>query len=195
MHRETAGDQQKRPLTLGYPKRYSISMKSSKMGFALAISLGVCFWGCPSPQKAALPAPASSSDTSPPPGGTRSASENSPLLKAVLSGNLAAARLELEKGAAPNSRHNSGRTALMMASLRGQVPMMNLLIQKGAKVDETDSEGMTALMWAAFGGSRDALSFLLQKEANKALRSKNGETAADWGRDHPEIVLLLKAGG
>ena len=66
------------------------------------------------------------------------------LMAAALSGNLALARLLLDRGADPNTRATlSGQTALMWAASQQHHEIVRLLIERGADVRARSAGGFT----------------------------------------------------
>ncbi|HEY2407083.1 MAG TPA: sigma-70 family RNA polymerase sigma factor [Polyangiaceae bacterium] len=78
-----------------------------------------------------------------------------PLHVAVLHGQLAVARLLLERGALVDSRTRDGQTALHLAAGAGQVALVELLLERGADAATVDAQhGSTPLGWAEFHHAR-----------------------------------------
>ena len=111
----------------------------------------------PAPQLAASPAP-----RRPPP----SLTPDQRLLAAATSGQDAAARNALERGAAVNTADDAGRTALMLAARRGDAALVQILLDAGADRARTDRSGLTAADHARDSG-HDALARRLQAAGGK----------------------------
>src|SRR5207244_8882801 len=70
-----------------------------------------------------------------------------PLMAAVLYGDVAAMRTLIDGGADPNVANDAGATALMWAA--NDVEKTRWLLDRGAKVDAKSDDGRTALLIAA----------------------------------------------
>lgn len=79
----------------------------------------------------------------------RSNDGETPLHRAVRSGNCALAELLISRGAALDSADNEGNTPLLLAARLGARDITVLLIRSGADVDAKNSLGFTALHYAA----------------------------------------------
>lgn len=125
---------------------------------------------------------------------------STPLLVAAEAGQVEAARLLLDEGAAVDARNRWETTALHVACLRGHEGLVALLLARGADTRlSRDGYGLSGLMCAAWTGSVGAVrQLLLHGEARVDERSSNGRTAI-WlaaTRGHSEAVwtLLLEGG-
>ena len=127
-----------------------------------------------------------------------------PLVAAVRSGSLRAARLALQSGAAVDVRDTEGHTALIVAAEHGYTTLLRCLLDAKANVLLADRGGWTALMWASRNGHADAVSELC-RQANDAddddsLSSPigGGDTGGDTA-DRPtlaqEMVEAINADG
>lgn len=90
----------------------------------------------------------------------RDADGCTPLLWAVLSGNMEVASLLIEKGADINSSNNDGETALHWASTTGNTEIAEMLISKGAEVNCKDTFGITPLRSASLNQDKDMIKIL-----------------------------------
>ena len=131
----------------------------------------------------------------------RPASEQ-PLVKAIVAGQLDAAKDLLAHGADVNARNPDGTTALMAAAegnayLTNNATAVQTLLDKGANVDLQDSRGRTALFRAVSDGKDDAVKLLLAHKANPDQKEVGGTTplleALTYGRT-VAIDLLLASG-
>lgn len=86
-------------------------------------------------------------------GGLRGPAGSTPLMYAVMYGDLAMVRKLLDGGADPNLRNDAGATALMWAV--NDVEKARLLLERGANVNAKSDDGRTPLLIAAglFGGT------------------------------------------
>ena len=93
-----------------------------------------------------------------------------PLMQAVLYGDLDAVRLLLANGADPNIRNEAGATALMWAV--GDSEKLRLLLEHGADVNARSNDGRTPLLIAAGQfGSNAAVKLLLDRGASLSTKS------------------------
>ena len=119
------------------------------------------------------------------------------LTDACESGNIAAARMLLDKGVDVNWKDKSGYTALSWASGYGHVQIVKLLLDRGAKINIQDNSGFTALMDASDYGRIDCARLLLERGADMFIKDNDGKTAKDyakdWAKDNgiDDIVRLL----
>jgi ankyrin repeat protein len=98
------------------------------------------------------------------PGGT------TPLMQAVLYGDVDSVRLLLEQGADPNIRNDAGATALMWAV--DDPEKTRLLIEHGADVNARSDDARTPLLNAAgMFGNTDVIKLLLDRGADLSAKS------------------------
>lgn len=105
-----------------------------------------------------------------------------PLMFAVLTGNIPIVRALLKHNADPNQSDLRGVTATMLAC-KETVPLnclQELLKNKKVDLNAQNIMGTTALMWAASFGDLEKVSNLLKHDANKTLVDHEGHSAADW---------------
>jgi len=89
---------------------------------------------------------------------------NDQLWEAARTGDAAAARELIAKGADVNARFRYGQTAIFKAAERGHTEVVKLLLEKGADVNVRDTfYGATALTWAADKGHIEVVRALLDK--------------------------------
>ena len=92
-----------------------------------------------------------------------------PLIRAVVSGDVEIVRLLLRKdGLDPNLASESGATALIEAALRGYDEIVRLLLTAGARVGAADNDGFTPLNGAAQQGHVSVVQMLLDAGASIA---------------------------
>ncbi|HEX4949648.1 MAG TPA: ankyrin repeat domain-containing protein, partial [Blastocatellia bacterium] len=91
------------------------------------------------------------------------------LTGAAMSGDLAVARLLLEKGASPNSPDELGYTSLMHAVLTesSSLELVKLLLEKGADAKAKAKDGLTALTFAKRKGWTEAIALLTKAGATE----------------------------
>ncbi|HSB10727.1 MAG TPA: ankyrin repeat domain-containing protein [Blastocatellia bacterium] len=119
---------------------------------------------------------------------------NTPLLRAVNSGDNFEVRRLVDAGADINAATNSGVTPLMNAGGMGNKEAVELLIAKGANVNHRTPGNYTPLMQAALTGQIEIVKVLLDAGADPAVKDTGGRTAADYAEEHKhnDIVQLLK---
>jgi uncharacterized protein len=122
-----------------------------------------------------------------------------PLHFAAFAGNVAVAKLLLDRGADINRRANTKfrNTPLQVALLTGQEPMAELLVSRGADVRIEQAEGFTALHEAVQIGSEKVVKLLLDAGADPSARSADGRTPLGIARDggYTAIARLLESRG
>jgi ankyrin repeat protein len=121
---------------------------------------------------------------------------------AVQAGQLASARLLIDRGANPNLEDSHGRAPLLWvvgltenhvrAETRERI--LRLLLNKGANPDLQDADGQTALMWACSFGQAEFTRQLVQSGAAVSIKDTNGNTALHLAATPEVATLLLNAG-
>ena len=95
---------------------------------------------------------------------------STPLMYAVLYGEVDAVKRLLESGADPNARNEANATALMWAAT--DLQKTRLLLEHGADVNARSDEGRTPLIMAARrSGSADVVKLLLDHGANPSAKT------------------------
>jgi len=120
-------------------------------------------------------------------------SGTTPLMQAVVSGNLAMVKLLLMHGANKHATSDSGLTALMLAASIGNTEIVDLLLRVGLDFDARSNTGETALMLAAKHGHIAAVDSLLEAGADSGSISDEGLTAFQYaarGNRHAIVVRL-----
>lgn len=101
----------------------------------------------------------------------------SPLLSAVLYGDLEKARSLAEAGADPGASGDAlDSKPLLVAAWNGDAAMVEMLLGKGAIVDGVDIRWQTALMKAARTGALDVVKILLKAGASTDMKDRNRDT-------------------
>ena len=122
----------------------------------------------------------------------------SPLLRAVLYGDLDAARSLIDEGADPSASGDALSTKpLLHAAWNGDEPMVEMLLEKGASVDGVDAGWRTPLMLAAGTGSLEVVELLLEAGASAKKGDRDNATAlchAAGGRNPKVLSHLVKKG-
>lgn len=103
----------------------------------------------------------------------------SALMLAALKGEVAGARLLLERGARVNQ---PGWSALHYAATGTEPQLVQLLLDKGADVNAASPNGSTPLMMAARYGSEDNVTRLLAGGADPKRRNQQDLRASDFAR-------------
>jgi hypothetical protein len=117
---------------------------------------------------------------------------NEDLLAASRSGDLAAVKAALEKGASIEARTTYGQTPLYIAAMSGHEPIVRFLIEKGAVIDVTDTfYKMNMVVFALQRKHYDIVKLLIAK--SPANPDQKLSIVANSGR--PELVqTVLDAG-
>lgn len=125
-----------------------------------------------------------------------------PLIYAVMSGNLAVVKVLLEAGADVNGREANGQTALFSAirdyeGYPDRLEILRALIDAGAEIDARSGAEWTPLMDAASGGNLKAMRILIARGADLNAQNKYGRTPVmvTIMNDEPEALQLLLAKG
>ena len=98
----------------------------------------------------------------------RNGFRNGPLAVALLSGQLAMAKLLIERGADLNARQAGGAAPLHEAALLGRRDLVDLLLQHGAEIGARANDGRNAVSEAERGRHADLAAY---------LRSRGGKDA------------------
>ena len=120
-----------------------------------------------------------------------------PLIEAVKTGDAAAVRTLLDRGADVDAAEPDGTTALHWAAHNEDLEVAARLVEAGAEVDATTRYGVAPLALAATNGSPETLRMLLEAGADANRASGEGETplmtVARTGVV-PAVAVLLEHG-
>jgi uncharacterized protein len=94
--------------------------------------------------------------------------KNTPLQAALLAGQLATAKLLLERGADPLVRQAKGFSPLHEAALLGRRDLVDLLLVAGAEINARANDGRTAVTEAARGKHKQLVDYLIGKGGHGA---------------------------
>jgi uncharacterized protein len=119
-----------------------------------------------------------------------------PLMIAIMRGNLKMATYLIERKADVNRRNKIGQTALMLAAQGGHKQLVEELIRVGADVRAVDNEKRNAVSWAACRGDfPEVISTLIVFNADPDARDVRGITpliaAALMGYANSVGILLI----
>ena len=119
----------------------------------------------------------------------------SPLINAVLDGDLKTVMEMLPPGTDVNKADKDGRTPLYWASQYGHLEVVEALLAAEAEVDKADNWGSTPLHRASDRGDLEVVKALLAAEAEVNKTDNNGWLPlheASW-KGHVEVVKVLLA--
>ena len=120
-----------------------------------------------------------------------------PLEMAVMSGNPAAVKILLDRGATFSKNRGDKMTGLMMAADGGNIPILKMTLAKRPDVNAADAAGMTALMQASRRGRTEAARLLLNAGANPNCADAAGRTPLMYAalNGYAETAALLLSRG
>jgi ankyrin repeat protein len=122
---------------------------------------------------------------------------DSPITKAVKSGDLATVRKLIAAHADVNAPWGDGSTPLLWAAHDSDVEMVRVLLAAGAKPDVANNYGVTPLLDASRTGDVAMMETLLKAGADPKRTHTEGETplmAASRAGSVPAVALLLDRG-
>ncbi len=117
-----------------------------------------------------------------------------PLMLAVVHGQLPAARALLDGGAQVNARNRGGITPVMLAVINEHPEALKLLLDRGADVNAQSGTGWTALTFAAWRGDANLVRVLLGHGANPTALDKQRWTPLDYAAWKPRSGSTPAAG-
>ena len=120
-----------------------------------------------------------------------------PLIVTAEIGDLATARVLLNRGAFIEAKDGKGQTALHLAATNGHDPVAGLLIDRGADMEARDEKDQTPLHLAAVKGHEPAAGLLIDRGADKEAEDREDQTAlhlAAANGHNPVIELLVDRG-
>ena len=120
----------------------------------------------------------------------------SDVANAIERGDVAAARVLVQKGADVNAPQSDGATALHWAVYRDSVEAVDMLMRAGAK-SAANREGMTPLAMAALYGDPRIVDRLLKGGADAKALGPNGESMVMFAarNGNPDVIRLLVEAG
>ncbi len=116
----------------------------------------------------------------------------SPLMKAVIKGDLKEVKKLIKNGADINKKEYNGKTPLMMACYGRYYKIVEFLIESGADINIKDEAGWNALIHAVVKGDIDIIDLLMKEGANPD--EKTGSVSALHAaiiKNHVGVVLYL----
>jgi ankyrin repeat protein len=125
------------------------------------------------------------------------AAGDSPVTKAVRTGDLAGLRKLIATRADVNAISSDGSTALLWAAYHSDVDMVKALLAAGAKLEIANNYGVTPLLQASRAGDVAVMEILLKAGADPKHAHPEGETplmAASRAGSVPGVRLLLDRG-
>ena len=123
----------------------------------------------------------------------RNRADESPLMMAAFTGDLALCKQLIAKDADVNK---PGWAPLHYAATKGHVAVIRLLLDEHAYIDASSPNGSTPLMMAAMYGTPAAVKLLLEAGADPMIKNVQGLTAIDFAqrgerKDSAEIVAAF----
>ncbi len=120
-----------------------------------------------------------------------------PLMCAVLGGDLWGVLKLLKGGVVVNEKNEHGRDALIYAALARYEKVVRPLLEAGVDVHSRDEYGMTALCAACEGGNLKIVKVLVERGANISAQDKSGRTPISIATEdgHARVIELLRGQG
>ena len=120
---------------------------------------------------------------------------DTPLLHAVVSGQMEVLQYLISKGAKVTVKTKAELTPLHLASQKGHRDIAELLIKRGNSVNAKSNLGQTPLHEAAFYGHMEVVELLVENGADVNATTQRLQTplhmAVDSVKDHSDIVEFL----
>ncbi len=113
-----------------------------------------------------------------------------PLMRAALQGELAAAKELLALGADVHLRNDDGNTALWLACVPRSVELVQALLDAGIELDNCNDAGSTALMYTASSNRPELLKLLLEAGADPQVRNFDDMRAVELASSLACLKLL-----
>ena len=121
-----------------------------------------------------------------------------PLMYAILFGNLKSAKILLEYGANPDIQDNIGKTSLMYATQMRDPDLVRVLLEYYSNPNTSDKDGYTPLMISACLGDTEIVKDLLKNvRIDPDQKAKDGRTALLVAVEFGQLEIaniLLKSG-
>lgn len=114
-----------------------------------------------------------------------------PLMNAVVGGNIAVVKLLIKYNADLNLKDSDGMTALIHAVLHKNTAIVKHLVESGANIDIQDNETLTALFYAVLDEkpSITIVKELVDGGANVNLKDNLGNTAAVYAYKFKQMEI------
>jgi len=109
------------------------------------------------------------------------------LMLAANSNDLASAKLLIEAGASVN---RPNWTPLHYAASKGHTAMMRVLIENDAYIDAESPNGTTPLMMAAYYATPNAVKLMLEEGADPTLQNQDGQTALAMAASKDKLLSV-----
>jgi len=110
--------------------------------------------------------------------------ETPALVGAVANGNSAIFDYLIEHGADVNESDASGRTLMHSAALANQVEMLGRLHALGLEIDAQDNKGRTPLALAAMKGAEGSVEWLVENGADPAICDRTRRNPLAWAKEN-----------
>ena len=124
------------------------------------------------------------------PRGSQPKADRSALVNAIKSGDVAAVKLAIKRGANLNAIGNDGFTPLTQSIEKKQLNMVKLLTMSGANVNKQDGKGECPIVAAAWTGNTEFVLQLLQGGASIDGRSRDGSSAMSRVIEHGDVAMV-----
>ena len=116
-----------------------------------------------------------------------------PVMATAGGGDLATARVLLDRGALIGASNGNKQTALHLAAANGHNLVSGLLIDRGADKEAKDEKGQAPLHLAAANGHDPVARLLVDRGADKEVKDNEGQTALHHAaaNGHNDVIGLL----
>ncbi len=118
--------------------------------------------------------------------------DETPLHRAIRSGNVTVARALLDRGADPDARRIYEETPLHVAASQGETAIVEALLAAGAEIDALDHHENTPLQRAVAAHEHAVIETLLRAGASTTLKNKYGMLPIDQHQGDEQTKALFK---